>query len=293
MKGGHGADSFGLLYAAGAFVCWGAFPLYFKALEDIPALEVLAHRVAGTGLFTALMLTGLRRWPEVASVFTHPRLLGTLALSACVISVNWGVFIWAIAANRVLEASLGYYINPLVSVLLGVVFLGEQLRTAQWAALGLAAAGVAFAVLAVGTLPWVALTLAFSFGCYGLIRKVVAVDSLPGLFVETVVLAPIALGYLAWLGEAGSGHFATVNAATTALLAAAGLVTALPLLLFVAGARRIRLSTLGLMQYLVPTMHFALAVFAFGEPFGAENLVVFALIWAALAIYTVDSLRGR
>ncbi|TVR83593.1 MAG: EamA family transporter RarD [Rhodospirillales bacterium] len=282
----------GFLLALGAFAIWGLFPLYFKALSSVPAVEVLAHRVVWSVVFTGLLLTAWRHWRRVAVALADRRVLASLAASAAVITVNWGVFIWAVAANRVLEASLGYYINPLVSVALGVVVLRERLRGLQWAAVAMATAAVAYEVVGLGRVPWISLTLAVSFGLYGLIRKTAAVDPLTGLFVETLIVSPVALGYLLLLGATGTGAFATGSGATTGLLALAGVVTALPLLLFVAGARRIRLSSLGLLQYLVPTLHFLLAVAVFGEALTPDRLVTFVGIWIALALYSAATLGG-
>ena len=270
---------------------WGLFPVYFKLVASVPAAEVLAHRIVWSVLIAALLITALGRWRAVLAVLADRRTLATLALSAAAISVNWLVFIWAVGHDRVLESSLGYFINPLVSVALGVVVLGERLRRVQWLAVGLAALGVAWQVASVGSLPWVALTLAASFGGYGLLRKVVRADSLTGLFVETALLAPVALAALLALGLAGGGAFRGTGVALDWTLAASGVVTAAPLLLFVAGARRIRLSTLGLLQYLVPTGHLLLAVFAYGEPFALSRLVTFGLIWTALALITWDAWR--
>ena len=279
----------GVTCALAAFAMWGLFPVYFKIVADVPAVEVLAHRIVWSALLAGVLVTVAGRWLIVQTVLADRRAVGMLALSAAVISVNWGVFIWAIANERVLESSLGYYINPLVSVALGVVFLGERLRGAQWTAVALAAAGVAWEVIALGDVPWVSLALAFSFGSYGLLRKVVRADSLTGLFVETALISPLALGYLILLGIEGAGAFRATGAAIDWILAASGIITAAPLLLFVEGARRIRLSTLGLLQYLVPTGHFLLAVFAFGEPFALGRLITFAFIWTALAIFTWDA----
>ncbi len=281
----------GVALATAAFVCWGLFPIYFKLVADVPAVEVLAHRVVWSLLFVAGLLTARRGWPAVLAVFPNRRLVATLTLSAVVISVNWGVFIWAIANDRILESSLGYYINPLVSVVLGVVVLGERLRPAQWGAVLLAAAGVAYQVIGLGAVPWIALTLAFSFGAYGLIRKVAAVDAYSGLFVETLILSPLALAYLGWLAVTGRGAFGAGNWELDGLIAVSGVVTALPLILFVGGAQRIRLSTLGLLQYIVPTGHFVLAVFVYEEPFTRGTLVTFGCIWAALVIYSFDTAR--
>lgn len=269
------------------------FPLYFKLVDAVPAIEVLAHRVVWTVVLVAGLLMVRRGWSAVWVVFANRRLLATLALSAVVISVNWGVFIWAIAHDRVLEASLGYYINPLVNVVLGVVVLREQLHPLQWAAVGLAAAGVAYQIVGLGAFPWVALALASSFGFYGLIRKMAAVDAYSGLFVETLILSPLALAYLVWLAVMGEGAFGRGDWRLDGLLALSGIVTALPLILFVAGAQRIRLSTLGLLQYIVPTGQFMLAVFVFGEPLTSGTLVTFGCIWAALAVYSLDTARGE
>ena len=281
----------GVVLATLAFLCWGLFPLYFKLVDAVPAVEILAHRVVWTVLLITVVLMVRRGWSAVWVVFANRRLLATLTLSAVVISVNWGVFIWAIAHDRVLEASLGYYINPLVSVVLGVAVLRERLRPLQWAAVGLAAAGVAYQIVGLGAFPWVALTLAFSFGFYGLIRKVAAVDAYSGLFVETLILSPLALAYLVWLAVMGEGAFGRGDWELDGLLALSGIVTALPLILFVAGARRIRLSTLGLLQYIVPTGQFTLAVFVFGEAFTSGIFVTFGFTWAALAVYSFDTVR--
>ncbi len=241
-----GTAGVGLLFAVGSFLIGGLFPVYFKQLETVPAVEVLAHRVVWSAFFTAGLLTLLGRWRVVATGLANLRLIATLALSACVISLNWGVFIWAVANGRVLDSSLGYYINPLVSVLLGVVVLQERLRAAQWAAVALAGAGVGYEVVGLGEVPWISLTLACSFAAYGLIRKMVKVDPLSGLFIETLIATPVALGYLVVVHATGSGGLgAAGNARITILLVMAGAVTALPLLLFVGAARRIRLSTLG------------------------------------------------
>ncbi len=283
--------SSGAVLAFGAFLCWGLFPLYFKQVAAVPAVEMLANRVVWSLVFVTFLLTVIRGWPAVLAVFPNRRLMAILTLSAVVISINWGVFIWAIANNRILEASLGYYINPLVSVVLGVAVLRERLRPAQWAAVGLAATGVAYQVVGLGVFPWVALTLAFSFGFYGLIRKTAAVDAFSGLFIETLILGPLALAYLAWLAAAGQVAFGRGDWQLDAWIAASGVITALPLILFVAGAKRIRLSTLGLLQYVVPTGHFVLAVFVYGEPFTSGTLVTFACIWAALAVYSFDTAR--
>lgn len=282
----------GVLFALGSFLIWGLFPVYFKHLESVPALEVLAHRVVWSALFAAMLLTLLGRWRGVADAVRSRRVIATLALSALAISLNWGVFIWAVANNRVLDSSLGYYINPLVSVLLGVVVLQERLRAAQWVAVALAAAGVGHEVIGTGVLPWIPLTLACSFAVYGLIRKIASVDALTGLFMETLIAMPLALGYLLAVHAAGSSGFAAAGSTGTAvLLVLAGVVTTLPLLLFIGAARRIRLSTLGILQYIVPTGHFVIAVYVFGEPMSPQRVATFICIWIALLIYSLQATR--
>jgi chloramphenicol-sensitive protein RarD len=281
----------GVLCGTGAFVLWGIFPIYFKLVAEAPATEVLAHRIVWSMVFVGGLIAIRRRWAAVWVALADRKLLATLVLSASVVSVNWVVYIWAVGEGRILGASLGYYINPLVSVVLGVVVLGERLRPAQWAAVGLAVVAVGWQIIGFGTVPWVALTLAVSFGFYGLIRKVAKVDAFTGMFVETLVLSPLALGYIVFITVAGGGIFGRLGLEMDALLVMAGVITPLPLILFVAGAQRIRLSTIGLLQYIAPTGQFLLAVFLYDEPFTRDNLVTFALIWLALALYTVDTLR--
>jgi len=281
----------GLLYGVAAYLAWGLLPLYFRALQGVPPLEILAHRVVWSVLLLAGLTTWLRRWPEVARPLSSWRGRLTLLGSTALISLNWGVYIWAVHAGRVLEASLGYFVNPLVNVLLGVLFLGERLTRRQQLAVGLAAAGVAVLIATAGTFPWVALVLATSFGLYGLLRKVARLDPVAGLFCETALLAPLAAGGLLLLARAGTGHLGAAPG-QSALLVAAGLVTALPLIWFALAVAQLRLSTLGLLQYLAPTMQFSIAVFAFGEPFTAAHGVAFGCIWASLALYSADLLSG-
>jgi chloramphenicol-sensitive protein RarD len=283
----------GVACSVGAYALWGVFPIYFKAVATVPALEVLAHRIVWSVVLVAGLLSLQRGWPRLVRVFADRRLLLTLTASACVISVNWGVFIWAVADGRILECSLGYYINPLVSVVLGVAVLRERLRRLQWLAVAIAAIGVAIEVISFGTLPWVALTLALSFAFYGLIRKTAPVDPVSGLFIETLLLSPAALIFLAMLAAQGEGAFLGQGLRIDVLLLLAGPITALPLLLFVAGAQRIRLTTVGLLQYIAPTGHFLLAVFVYHEPFTPVHLATFSCIWLALAIYSLSILHGR
>ncbi|MDZ7749084.1 MAG: EamA family transporter RarD [Halofilum sp. (in: g-proteobacteria)] len=280
-------------YALAAFGIWGAFPLYFKAVASVPAPEVLAHRVVWSVFWVALLLFAVRQWAAVRAALASRRTLGMLTVSSLLIAGNWLIFIWAVAHDRVLEASLGYFITPLVSVLLGRIVLAERLERLQWLAVALAALGVAWTLVGLGALPWVSLGLAATFGSYGLARKVIDVGAIPGLFVETLVIGPLALAWLAWLGWRGSGTFGAAGPGFDLLLVAAGLVTATPLILFAQAARRLRLASVGLFQYIVPTAQMLLAVFAFGEAFTPDHAVTFGLIWAGLALYSVSAWRGR
>lgn len=270
-----------------AYLCWGFFPLFFKALAHVPPIVVLAHRIAWSAVFVALLLTGQQRWREVVATLRSHRALATLAGSTVMIAANWFVFIWAIANRHAVEAGLGYFINPLMNVLLGIVFLRERLRAGQAGALLLAAAGVLVQVFALDHFPWVALSLAVSFALYALLRKVTPAGPLVGLFVETALLLPPALYFIA--ATTGRSEFSD---GTYALLASSGVLTAVPLLLFATAARRVRLSTMGFLQFLSPTCQLLLAVFAFHEPFTRWHGVSFGLIWAGLVMYTVDSVRG-
>jgi chloramphenicol-sensitive protein RarD len=281
----------GLLSTLAAYVSWGLFPVYFHALAPVPPLEVLGHRVLWSLLFLALLLSALARWRTVAELLATPRRLATLALTALLISSNWVIFIWAVGNGHVLESSLGYFINPLVSVLLGVAFLGEPLSRRQLGAVLLAAAGVLALVVAAGRIPWISLALAITFGLYGLFRKRAAVDAVAGLFVETLVLAPLAALWIARLARAGTGHFLP-GTGLSWLLAASGAITALPLIWFASGVQRLRLSTVGLLQYVAPTLQFACAVLLFGERFTGAHALAFACIWVSLAVYSSEALQA-
>jgi chloramphenicol-sensitive protein RarD len=285
---GTGGTPGGIAYAAGAYVFWGVFPLYFRALAGVPAPEILAQRIAWSAVFMLLFVSARGHWPEVRRQLS-PGVVGRLAVSALLISTNWLIYIWAVNAEHVLDASLGYFVNPLVSVLLGVVFLREPLSRRQGVAVALAAVGVLSLVVRAGRLPWVALALAATFGLYGLIRKGVPVDATVGLLAEVVVLAPVALAWLAWLAATGRSHFGD-GPTRTALLVASGAVTAIPLMWFAVGVRRLRLATIGLLQYLNPTMQFAIAVAVFGEPLTPAHRLAFGCIWVALAVYTSEAI---
>lgn len=283
----------GVLYAVATYLAWGLFPIYFKALRAVPAVEVLAHRVVWSLVLVAAIVAARSGLRGLAAPFRPARRLAVLAATTALIATNWLVYIWAVQAGRVLEASLGYFLNPLVNVLLGVAFLREALSSRQRAAVALAAAGVAVLVVRAGAVPWIALALASSFGLYGLLRKRAAIEPLGGLLAETALLAPAALLLLGARAAAGTGAFGA-SAATSLLLAAAGPITALPLVSFGLAVHRLRLSTMGLVQYLTPTGQFLLAVLLYREPFGAAHAAAFALIWASLALYSWDAIaRSR
>lgn len=280
----------GLVPALLAYVAWGFFPLYFKALHGVPALEVLSHRVLWSVVLLAVATPLLGRWSTTLHALgAHKRLL--VLTSALLIAANWGVYIWAVQAGRVLQASLGYFVNPLVSVLLGVVFLRERLRPLQLAAIAVAAAGVGYLVIDRGEIPWLPAALALSFGLYGLVRKRAGLDPIGGLLAETAILAPVALGHVALRAHAGEGAFGR-DLPTTALLVAAGPVTAIPLVWFALGVRSLPLSTVGILQYLTPSLQLLLAVALYHEAFTHAHAVTFGCIWAGLALYSWDSLRA-
>lgn len=283
----------GFLLGIAAYGLWGLFPLYWPLLEPAGAVELLAHRMAWSALTMGLLVLLLRRGRRVRAVLRSPRARWLLLLAAALISVNWGMFIYGVNSGQVVEVSLGYFINPLVTVLAGVMVLGERLRPAQWAALGLAAAAVVGLTLGVGSPPWIALILAFSFAGYGLVRKKADVGAIEGLTVETLLVLPLALGYLWWLGAAGQAQSLEGWPWHLVLLATSGLVTALPLLCFGGAATRIPLTTLGLLQYVTPTLHFLIGVFLYGEEMPTARWVAFGVIWLALMIFTADSLRHR
>ncbi|MBS0308454.1 MAG: EamA family transporter RarD [Proteobacteria bacterium] len=280
----------GILYACIAYLIWGAFPVYFKAMHAVPPMQVLMHRIAWSLLFLVLVLAIKRHWTWLGRALRDSKVLGGFIASALLLSVNWLVYIWAVNQDRVVDASLGYFITPLFNVLLGFLFLGERLRMLQWCATGLAAAGVAGLTWHNGSLPWISLVLAATFGTYGLLRKIAPLGALEGLTLETLVMFPLALVYLGWETAQGSNAFLNDATATKWLLASAGPVTAIPLLLFAAGARRIPLSLLGLMQYITPTLQLLLGVMLYHEPFGGARLAGFALIWIGLAVYSAESL---
>ncbi len=281
----------GTLYGAGAYLLWGLFPLYWPLLAPAGALEVLAHRILWSLVVVVVLLGVTRRLPQLRAAVRDRRRLAQISLAAVVIAVNWGTYIYGVTNNRVVETSLGYFVNPIVTVLLGVLVLGERLRPVQWVAMG--AAFVAVVVLTVenGSPPWIALILAFSFGTYGLLKKTAGVGAVEGLAIETAVLFPVAAAYVVAIGITGQGTFTSEGGGHAALLALAGVVTAVPLLLFGAAASRVPLTTLGVLQYLAPTMQFLLGVTLFDEPLPIAKLLGFVLVWIGLALFTVDLVR--
>jgi len=283
----------GGLLALAAFLWWGLCPLYFHALADVPALEVLAHRVAWSVVLLGAVAVATRRLPALLAALATPARAAKLLASAVLLSGNWLVFIFAVQAGRVQEASLGYFINPLVNVLLGVVVLRERLRRGQAVAVALAALSVAWLAVRAGSLPWISLALAFSFGLYGLVRKVARVDALTGLLAECLLLSPLAFTYLVVLQVRGASSLGTRGPAGDVLLLSAGIITAVPLLCFVGAARRLTLTAVGFFQYLAPSLQLALAVLVFGEPFAATRRIAFAGIWTALAIFSLEGLAHR
>jgi chloramphenicol-sensitive protein RarD len=283
----------GVACALAAFGIWGLFPLYFKALAAVLPPEMLAHRIVWSVVVLTAVALPLRGLAAIRLEAASWRRLGQYGVTTVLIATNWLVYIWAVDHGRILEASLGYYINPLVNVLLGIAVLGERLSRLQAVAVAVAAAGVLVLVIKVGTLPWLALVLALSFGSYALVRKTIGGDPLIGLLIEATLLMPPALGYLVWLGVTGGGAFGGRDATTTVLLAAAGVLTAAPLLLFVSAAQRLQLATLGVLQYITPTGQFLLAVLVFGEAFTAAHALAFGCIWAALAVFTADAWNRR
>lgn len=282
----------GILYTLLAFLIWGLFPLYFKALHAIAPQEIVLHRFIWSLAFLAIILLIKQRWAWLKPALRQPKLIGLFILSAVLLAANWFTYIWAVNAGRVVDASLGYFINPLINVLLGVVFLHERLNKTQWLAIAIASLGVGWLTWQAGHLPWVALILATTFGFYGLLRKTAQLGALEGLSLETLVLFPIALGGLVWLVFTGHSDFIAAPINTQLLILLAGPITAIPLLLFAAGARRIPLSLVGILQYTGPTLQLLIGIFVFHEDFGIERLIGFGLIWLALFIYALDSWRA-
>lgn len=283
----------GVLYGAGAYLIWGFFPLYFKALQSVPALEIMFHRVVWSFVFLSLVIIIRQEWKQYLKAISSPKTLLIYLLAAGLLAANWLVYIYGVNTNRIVETSLGYFINPLFSVALGVFFLRERLRPAQWLPVGLAAIGVIYLTVQVGSLPWIALALAVSFGLYGLLKKIAPLNALSGLTLETGILFTPGLIYLTLLESQGVGAFSHNGWDLSVLLALTGVVTALPLLMFATAARSIPLYLVGILQYIAPTCQFLLGVFLYHESFSASQLIGFTIIWSALVIYSLEGIIMR
>jgi chloramphenicol-sensitive protein RarD len=291
---GRASTRSGLLYGIVAYIIWGVIPLYFRAVDGVSPTELLAQRIVWSFLLLSIVLTVLRRWSDLWRPLRTRRTLLSLTASAFLLAANWLIYIHSVARREVVQASLGYFMLPLFSVFLGMIFLRERLRRAQWLAVGFAAAGIGFLMFTVDEFPWIALGVAVSFGLYGLVRKVTPVDGLTGVTIETLILAPAALACLVWWVSQGTLAFGTAGARLDLLIAASGIVTAIPLLLFGQAARQLPLSTLGFLQYIGPTVALVIAVAVFGEPLTWQKQVCFALVWSGLAILALETLmRSR
>jgi len=278
----------GILFGIGAYALWGFFPLYWKQLHDVPALQLLGHRVGWSFLLLIVFILVTRQWTDFRANLTKRTFL-IYTVAAVLIAVNWLTYVWAVNAEFIVETSLGYFINPLLSVLMGVILLREKLRPAQWIPIGLAAAGVIYLTVIYGQLPWIALTLAFSFGFYGLVKKIAPLNSLFGLTLETGILFLPALAYLSFVGINDTGAFLHTGLTSDLLMVGAGVVTTIPLLMFASAARQIPLTVVGLLQYIAPTIQFLLGVLVYKEPFDQSHLIGFGIVWIALVIFWVEN----
>lgn len=279
----------GILSGIGAYVLWGFFPIYWKFLHDVPALQVIGHRIGWSFILLILVIVVSGQWQEFRTSALDRKVVGIYSIAAVLLSINWLVYVWGVNAGFIVETSLGYFINPLLSVLLGVIFLRERLRPAQWIPVLIAAIGVIYLTVIYGRLPWIALTLAFSFGFYGLVKKLAPLGSLHGLTLETGIVFPAALIYLLIVESSGSGAFLHQTTLTDVLLIGAGVVTTIPLLMFASAARRIPLTVVGLLQYIAPTLQFLIGVFIYKEPFDRAHLIGFGIVWVALIIFWVEN----
>lgn len=286
-------SSRGLITGVLAFVSWGLVPLYWKMLQTVPAIEILTHRLLWSFVFSALLVSAQRRWGEIAREIRSRRQIFSSVASGALICLNWFIFIWAVNSGHVVQTSLGYFMMPLLNVFLGALMFGERLRPIQWSAIALAGAGVLYLTLGYGAFPWISVSLCVSFGFYGLLRKLSRADSLSGLLLESAAMVPFALGYVVYLANVGQSHFTLPISRTPLLLMGGGVITALPLLWFAHAARNLKLSTLGLLQYLGPSMTFLLGVFLYKEPFTRQHLITFGCIWAGLVLYTVETQLHR
>ncbi len=283
----------GFWYALIAYTIWGIFPIYWHWLHDVPALQILGHRIVWSFVLLAAVILALRQWPAFRAEALKPRLLRIYFVAALLLAANWLIYVWAVNAGFVVESSLGYFINPLLNVLMGVIILHERLRRMQWVAVGLAAAGVAYLTFVYGSLPWIALSLALSFGLYGLVTKQAPLNALHGLTLETGILFTPLLLYLLFAEASGQGAFLHTDTTSNLLMIGAGAVTVVPLLFFASAVRLIPLSMIGLMQYIAPTLQFLIGVLIFQEPFPPTQLIGFGLVWLALIVFTADNIRQR
>jgi chloramphenicol-sensitive protein RarD len=283
----------GVFFALAAYSFWGFAPIYFKSVQQVPAFEILAHRIIWAFILVFILIVGLKRLNRLKPIIRSPKMMFRLTVATCLLGGNWFLFIWAVNANHMLDASLGYYINPLLNVAIGMAFFQEKMRRLQLFAIGLAIVGVGIQVVTFGSVPWVALALASSFAIYGAIRKRLPVDSISGLWLETTLLVPVMLGYLLFFADSTSADMTANSWQLNLLLMAAGLVTTIPLLCFTAAAQRIRYATLGFFQYIAPSLMFILAVNLYDEPLAESKLITFVIIWSALALYTFDSVIQR
>ena len=279
----------GIWNGLAAYVMWGFFPIYWKLLEDVPALQVIGHRVGWSFILLIAVILLTKQWKEFRGAALDPKVIGIYAIAGVLLSVNWLIYVWGVNSGFIVETSLGYFINPLISVLLGVLFLHERLRSMQWIPVGLAAVGVIYLTLTYGRLPWIALSLAISFGVYGLVKKLAPLGSLYGLTLETALVFPIAIFYLLFVQMTGTGVFLHHGAPTDILLVGTGIVTSIPLLMFASAARQIPLTMIGVLQYIAPTLQFLIGIFLYHEPFDQSRLIGFSLVWLALIIFWVEN----
>jgi len=283
----------GILNGIGAYVLWGLFPIYWKLLHEVPALQVIGHRISWSFILLIVVVLLTKQWKDFRSAALTPKTLGIYSIAAVLLTVNWLVYVWGVNSGFIVETSLGYFINPLLSVLLGVIFLRERLRPAQWIPVALASAGVVYLTAVYGRLPWIALVLAFSFGFYGFVKKLAPLGSLYGLTLETGIAFPFALIYLALVGSTGSGAFLQEGVQTDILLIGTGVVTSIPLLMFASAARQIPLTIVGLLQYIAPTLQFLIGVFIYKEPFDHTHLIGFGIVWVALVIFWIENFMAH
>ena len=279
----------GILYGIGAYVLWGFFPIYWKFLHQVPALQVIGHRIGWSFIVLIIFILATKQWQAFRTAAFNRKIIGMYVVAGVLLSINWLVYVWGVNAGFVVETSLGYFINPLLSILLGVIFLHERLRPAQWIPVALAALGVVYLTFVYGHLPWIALSLAFSFGFYGLVKKLAPLGSLYGLTLETAMVLPIALLYLIFVEVNGTGGFLHDGVRVDLFLVGAGIVTTIPLLMFASAAKQIPLTMLGILQYIAPTLQFLLGVFLYKEPFDHSHLIGFGIVWIALIIFWVEN----